>query len=416
MENNLDLAEKYRRAKLKADEEERAAKQAKRDARKENVKDFFGGIGDFFGSIVEGIIDHGVVFLYLLLGIVILIPAATIVLEIVGLVFIQLTKMLQIVFWISLAVIVASIAGAIIIYSNGDDGIYLVGTWYLALSAITLVVLCFTTLGMSRMWMKNVYTDEEYGVIYVELDDSFYAEKVESGHETVLIRSKYEGKVVSLVSQDAAKNNGDIVTLIFEGGDIEIQKSAFNTCSRLSSITFGGDYTYKIGEDAFANCKNMTDIDVGAATITNAASNVQYNLLGASVTNLKVDGGNISHTTINVETLTLGKGSDVQFESGSISKAVFEDGYTFTDHNVSRFVTHGIYNITYTYYNFATNIYLPTSVTSIPDNFFGDDGGITTVYFAGTEEQWNAVTIGASGNSNYSSDKVRVVYNTTYNK
>jgi hypothetical protein len=407
MENNLDLAEKYRRAKLKADEEERAAKQAKRDARKEERQ--------------ASLASKKKAMIYVFIVFVVLLPLAVVVLEIVGLANIKLTKMLQVVFWISIGVFVLTcvmlgISGNLYGYVNDFEDLAGVGIVYFALMAATIAVLCFTTLGMSRMWMKNVYTDEEYGVIYVELDDSFYAEKVESGHETVLIRSKYEGKVVSLVSQDAAKNNGDIVTLIFEGGDIEIQKSAFNTCSRLSSITFGGDYTYKIGEDAFANCKNMTDIDVGAATITNAESNVQYNLLGASVTNLKVDGGNISHTTINVETLTLGKGSDVQFESGSISKAVFEDGYTFTDHNVSRFVTHGIYNITYTYYNFATNIYLPTSVTSIPDNFFGDDGGITTVYFAGTEEQWNAVTIGASGNSNYSSDKVRVVYNTTYNK
>jgi len=51
----------------------------------------------------------------------------------------------------------------------------------------------------------------------------------------------------------------------------------------------------------------------------------------------------------------------------------------------------------------ATELIIPTeisgvAVTAIADNVFADAASLTTVNFVGTEEQWNAITVGTTGN------------------
>ena len=64
-------------------------------------------------------------------------------------------------------------------------------------------------------------------------------------------------------------------------------------------------------------------------------------------------------------------------------------------------------------------MYIPKSVTSIPDSFFGDklfSYNEVKVYYAGSEEEWNNVSINSTNNSNYTNGKVKMIYNTPYSE
>ena len=66
------------------------------------------------------------------------------------------------------------------------------------------------------------------------------------------------------------------------------------------------------------------------------------------------------------------------------------------------------------YLAFAAQIYIPVSVTSIPERFFGDAGEGCTVYYAGAREQWENITVAAGNNGNFTNGKVSVICDTPY--
>ena len=64
-------------------------------------------------------------------------------------------------------------------------------------------------------------------------------------------------------------------------------------------------------------------------------------------------------------------------------------------------------------------MYIPTSVTSIPEGFFGDRLFQYTevkVHYAGSEQEWNNISITSTGNGNYSEGKVKVTFNSPYSE
>ena len=58
-----------------------------------------------------------------------------------------------------------------------------------------------------------------------------------------------------------------------------------------------------------------------------------------------------------------------------------------------------------------TSIEIPASVTSIGGSAFDECSGLTTVYYTGTEEQWNSISIASYRNSYLTS--AEKVYNYT---
>ena len=60
----------------------------------------------------------------------------------------------------------------------------------------------------------------------------------------------------------------------------------------------------------------------------------------------------------------------------------------------------------------ANKIYVPRSVTQIPEYLFGDTGEGCTVYYEGSESEWNALidSLPETGNKNYGEGRVSVKF------
>lgn len=323
-----------------------------------------------------------------------------------------------------------------------------------------LVILCLIALLLSGftairgdLGTKSYYVDYANGVVYAEKNNEYVVEKVLNTRTDVTVNTMYDGKHVGKVSSWAARNNSSMVTLTIEGdGDLEIKKGAFKGCSRLAEVTFNSNNaTYTIGKQAFASCHQLKDFTCGntneltvkknafkecpALTTFNVGSstviaNTEHDWFtpifgGGTKAVVHVDGGKISYLADSVGGLVIGNKSVVEisatenynnkslvFNAGTV---VFVDGFDF---NGSTFVLASVgtrmFKEVIFYHPFGDDIYLPASITYIPDNFFGDDGSACRVHFAGTQEQWNSLTIGSSGNSNYTDGKVNVEYNSSY--
>lgn len=71
-----------------------------------------------------------------------------------------------------------------------------------------------------------------------------------------------------------------------------------------------------------------------------------------------------------------------------------------------------IYNILTNNYPTTTKIVIPDGTTSIGQNEFYGCTNLITIYFTGTEEQWNAITFGDGWNENCPSN-MQIIYNYT---
>lgn len=262
----------------------------------------------------------------------------------------------------------------------------------------------------------------------------------------------FEGISSMNVGTYAFQNCPALKSVVFKGkniSDLNIGKNAFSGCTALKSVTFGEDQIEELvlNKSAFAKCSDLEELSFAGGentTITipenafpselsldrlsfkagtvnwNYTINVVYSIIVAEVDlgetvlntapisakNLTVSGGSLSLQ--NIESIEIGQGTTHEYISKPIiPKATFEEGFTFENGKYLHYYTKGIFNITYHYLPYASEIYLPVSVTAIPACFFGDEGECT-VFYGGTAEQWSRVTVETEGNANFSEGRVNV--------
>ncbi len=168
------------------------------------------------------------------------------------------------------------------------------------------------------------------------------------GNETDLtLPATYEGRVYEIY-QCAISNCAELTSIVIPSGVTNIGQSAFASCTNLTSITIPDSVT-NIGDSAFAGCTNLTDITIPDGVTSIGQKTFQ---LCESLTSI----------TIPDKITSIGFGA---------------------------FHWCGLQSIT-----------IGSGVTSIDLGAFYECTSLNTVYYAGTAEEWDAISIDSTLNAN----------------
>ena len=169
-------------------------------------------------------------------------------------------------------------------------------------------------------------------------------------------------------------------SIVIKHGTIGIVGHAFSDCSDLTNIVIPDSVT-SIGASAFYNCSGLTSITI-PNSVTSIGSGAFYGCQGLTTVNW-----NAVACTIDG------------------SSAIFIDCSNFTIVNIGVNVT----TIpSYAFYGCSglMSVIIPDSVLSIGHDAFYRCTGLKTVFYAGTEEQWKAISIGVYNSSLTSATRV----------
>ena len=146
-----------------------------------------------------------------------------------------------------------------------------------------------------------------------------------------------------------------------------IEDWAFDGCTRLTSITIGNSVT-SIGRKAFQGCTGLTSI-----TIPNSVTSIEESAFS--------DCNSLTSITIPNSVTSIGN-------------FAFEYCTGITSITIGNGVT-SIGNSTFVGCTGLTSITIPNSVTSIEGWAFCDCDGLKDVYYTGSKDEWEAISIGA---------------------
>ena len=201
---------------------------------------------------------------------------------------------------------------------------------------------------------------------------SLFAPKAEAAGKTYGIYTyevSSDNKVTITDCKGSAKGAITIPSEIDGKPVTSIGGSAFWGCTGLTSITIPNSVT-SIGNEAFRDCTGLTSI-----TIPNSVTSI---------------GERVFEHCTGLTSITIPNSVT------SIEDSAFEDCTGLTSITIPNSVT-SIGSYAFKYCTGITSITIPNSVTSIGDEAFYDCTGLKDVYYAGSEAQWKAISVG-SGN------------------
>ncbi len=205
----------------------------------------------------------------------------------------------------------------------------------------------------------------------------------------------YEARTMPWYSQ---RNN--VKKVVIEDGVTNVGTWAFYNHPNLTEISLGNSVT-TIGVRAFASCKAITSIDLGD-TVTTVEDFAFASCEGATEiifgANLKTVGASAFYNCKGLTELVIPASVTSWGERGftsctGLTKVTLEDGITTI--GVSMF--HGCNNL--------TTVTLPETVTVISDAAFRDCSALTDIYYMGSEEQWNDISVGTQNTALESATK-----------
>ncbi len=165
---------------------------------------------------------------------------------------------------------------------------------------------------------------------------------------------------------------------------------AFCNCDSLTSVTIPNSVT-RIGNGAFENCDNLTSVTIGnsVTSIGYCAFNYCTSLTSITIPNSVTSIGNSAFSRCDSLTSVT-----IPNSVTSISESAFSSCKSLTSVTIPNSVTsigdYAFYGCTS-----LTSVTIPNSVTSIGDYAFEYFDSLTDVYYGGTQEQWEAISIGS---------------------
>ena len=163
----------------------------------------------------------------------------------------------------------------------------------------------------------------------------------------------------------------EITTADLEMTCITIHDSAFSSCRQLTDISIPNSVT-SIGDSAFGYCSNLSSI-----TIPDGVTSIGNEMFS----------GCSSLTSITIPNSVTSIGDSAFYNCRGLTSITIPDG-------VAR-----IGNSTFEDCRTLTSITIPNGVTSIGENAFNNCIYLTDIYYTGTEEEWNNITIGNGNDS-----------------
>lgn len=348
---------------------------------------------------------------------------AVIALELMGLLFYTSLTLLicKVAFYVSIAVVLATL---ILFFKNWYLTPVIIKLLEVALFVALIVVGCITIFG-GRLATKSYFVSEQYGVVYAETNTEYNVVKIQNKKDKVHIFTEIDNIRVTKISKNAAKGNDTMLELEFDSGNITIEKGAFSNCARLKRITLGSNCDYTIRKNAFSGCTNLQDFNIGSANVTVDHS---YDICEKIFDNspnvtISVNGGSFSYSLDDIKAIVIENGGKIYMGEGAshkistvqtlIIKGDDEGNFEFIDNDIMRYRLN-FWGQKESCYAIANTIYLPANINKIPEGIFGDYGDGCTVHFAGSQAEWNNLTIGKNGNSNYTNGMVEVKFNSVY--
>ena len=164
----------------------------------------------------------------------------------------------------------------------------------------------------------------------------------------------------------------------------KIEYGTFRECSNLRSIVIP-DSVCEIGNWAFAGCESLETVSIGknVSEIGEMGFTASY-VFGSCVRLISIN--------VNDENSAFSSINGVLFNKEKTTIIMYPQGKTDESYRIPDSVTSIGCKAFFSCTNLSS-ITIPDSVTSIEDVAFSDCQSLTDVYYTGTEEQWNAISI-----------------------
>lgn len=218
------------------------------------------------------------------------------------------------------------------------------------------------------------------------------------------IRTIIIGEGMTEIGYHAFYECSSLTSVTIPKGVTSIESNAFSYCTSLTSITIPEGVRY-LGSYMFIGCTSLTDVnipesltEIHAATFQHCTSLASVNI-PESVTSIGrwVFSGCSGLTSVNIpDSVT------------SIEDGVFEDCTSLTRVTIPEGVT-SIGEDAF-WGSGLTSVTIPKSVASIGDLAFSDCTSLTDVYYSGSKEDWDNISI---GNGNEQLLNATIHYNQT---
>ena len=273
---------------------------------------------------------------------------------------------LSLIFWFMLHIVVLYIPSYFLVFNRSQRNIFMF------LLPVLIAVLTFGAVFGIHLATKKVGLED--GFFYAKQEDGSYSVRVSSikgkDLDNFEFPSSYEGKPVTAVYECLNDDFRSVKSVIIPEGVTTIGENAFRLCKNLVSIDIPDSIT-TIGDFAFMNCTDLTSIVLpnGVTHIGEDAFSNCYSLTSIVLPN--------GITSI---------GQRAFFACSSLTSVSIPD-------SVTSIGEHAFFNCNLTY------VVIPDSVTTIKGWAFNGCTNLTDVYYTGSEEDWENISVDYSYNT-----------------